>query len=662
MACDNKFKKKKIILLLLDSLPFDKLYELTNRDISRIPNFLRGKGLDYKQSGALFETIFTGKFSSNYFAYTTEIDSLAQQFKNANMDVFYKVKYFPLSKLINHNLFTKVEVHEGELIPLSLFCEGNRSIFEKYYEETKNYFVDSSTSSFKKDLNEKIFYKISHEKLDEQFNLMRKYYTKCFSNNNFYSLVYFTDSLDHLIHCSNKHYPTVVYCIFYAEQVIKQIIKWINEEQDEYALAVVSDHGGQFYYGEDALCNHGCNRPGNEAIHFVYAKELGDNYEKYKIKFDGNEVPLISLNDFPCIIAQTLKNVNLPLETTCTPRFIGNDPIIKFSSIKSKEAQLKTYLKKLFKKYPKLSQQSLEKYDKQLNAHKYIDYFKDLDSISRADNEIFDDYINYLMNIQDELLSDVIKSSQSKTYNIIFYISVVFFTLGFFYYFRSLILLIRGKILKAYYKKKTFEKKFTRELNKILKKIVRYTIIISFLLLSDPIKCFIVHNSLNISNYINLSIYFKFIGLRLFIIYITYTNDFQCKNNYKKIIYLLIIIIILNLIMSYIQIFIYIDKNINNNSKSDFFKIYLSYPLLFIYAAIELYSSRNYYIYTIRYIYIITPYLIYASYYMIKFDITIKQHMPPHNPEEILLMRRIYFMIFLFLLFIRPLKKENTKK
>ena len=52
LACDNKFKKKKIILLLLDSLPFDKLYELTNRDISRIPNFFRGKGLDYKQSGA----------------------------------------------------------------------------------------------------------------------------------------------------------------------------------------------------------------------------------------------------------------------------------------------------------------------------------------------------------------------------------------------------------------------------------------------------------------------------------------------------------------------------------------------------------------------------------------------------------------------------------
>ena len=176
LACDNKFKKKKIILLFLDSLPFDKLYELTNRDISRIPNFFRGKGLDYKQSGALFETIFTGKFSSNYLASITKIGTLAQQFKNANMDVYYKIKYFPLTQLINHNLFTKLEVHEGELIPLSLFCEGDRNIFEKYYEETNNYFVDTSTSNFKKDLSEKILYKRSHEKLDEQFDLMRQNY------------------------------------------------------------------------------------------------------------------------------------------------------------------------------------------------------------------------------------------------------------------------------------------------------------------------------------------------------------------------------------------------------------------------------------------------------------------------------------------------------
>ena len=87
---------------------------------------------------------------------------------------------------------------------------------------------------------------------------MHKNYTNCFSKIDFYSSVYFTDCLDHYIHISDKNYPLIIYKIFYAEQVIKQIIKWINEEHSEYALAVVSDHGGQIYYGEDSLCNHGC--------------------------------------------------------------------------------------------------------------------------------------------------------------------------------------------------------------------------------------------------------------------------------------------------------------------------------------------------------------------------------------------------------------------
>ena len=82
LVCDNNFKKKKIILLLIDSLPFDNLILLTDFNKTNITNFFRGKGLNYKQSGALFETILTGKFSRNYAAFPIESDSLPQQFKN----------------------------------------------------------------------------------------------------------------------------------------------------------------------------------------------------------------------------------------------------------------------------------------------------------------------------------------------------------------------------------------------------------------------------------------------------------------------------------------------------------------------------------------------------------------------------------------------------
>ena len=127
-------------------------------------------------------------------------------------------------------------------------------------------------------------------------------------------------------------------------------------------------------------------------------------------------------------------------------------------------------------------------------------------------------------------------------------------------------------------------------------------------------------------------------------------------------IYILIFIIIIHLIMCYIEIFIYLDKNVNNDTKSWFIKVYLSYPLLFIYAAVEIYFLRNYYFCKIRYVYILSLYLIFSSYFMIKFDKTIKIHMAAHTPETVFLMRCIYYMIFLLLLFIKPLKKKKNEE
>ena len=125
LVCSNKFKKNKIILLFIDSLPFDNLHELIDFNKTNITSFFRGKGLEYKQSGALFETILTGKFSRNYLANTTEFDSLPKQFKNADMNVFYKVRKFPLGTLINQDFSHKFEIHTGEKIPLYKFCENN---------------------------------------------------------------------------------------------------------------------------------------------------------------------------------------------------------------------------------------------------------------------------------------------------------------------------------------------------------------------------------------------------------------------------------------------------------------------------------------------------------------------------------------------------------
>ena len=671
LACDNKFRKKKIILLMIDSLPFDKLHELAKTEQSKLTNFFRGKGLDYKQSGALFETILTGKFSRNYIANSaTKFDTLAQQFENAGMDIYYKIRGFPLGQLINKELLKKFDAYEGEIIPLSRFCEKNSGFYENYlHDEIEKTFIDESISGFKKDLNEDKLYEVAHKDLKDKIENIHLYYDKCFKRYDFSSLLFYTECLDHFIHVSHKHHPTVIFNIFYIEQIVKEIIKWINEEHEEYALGVVSDHGGQEFYGEDALCNHGCNRLGNEAIIFLYTKELGLNYEKYKT-IKNNDVPIININDFSCIVTQGLKNVNLPLESECTPRYIGNDPIIKFSSIKSKEVQLRKYIEKLCNKYPELKNKYYEKYNGKLKNHKFNEYFKDEDSINKAPDNIFDEYRDYIMEIQDNLLNEVIKSSQSTAYYLIFYFSLISFISAFLYQIRKVVLITKNIIIKELTNEETNSQiSLSQEENKnekiLISKLVKYILIIVIISLLDPIICLIFHNTNNISPYINASAFLKYISYLILVIVVAYIYNFSRNKNYKKIIYIIIIIILMHLFMCYIELYSFIDKNINNQTKSDILKIYISYPLFVIYAGYEFYYHRNYFLFIskkvkIKYNHIIIPYLIFLSFYMVKFDVYVKQRMSYHRPETISLMFKIYFMIFSLILFIKPLKKKKS--
>ena len=206
-------------------------------------------------------------------------------------------------------------------------------------------------------------------------------------------------------------------------------------------MALVSDHGGQNYFGEDTICNHGRNIRGNENVFFIYTKELGEKYEKYKTKFEYEESPIVSLNDFACTFIQSVKNANLPLESACKPRYIGNDSLLMFVSVKSKEIQLKKYLEKLVNKYPELKNQYEGKYNKKFNNNQFALFFKNNDSIFEANKTFYDEYMNYLINIQNEIFSDVAKSGHNTKYYLIFYLVLTFFVIGFLYYVRKLILI-----------------------------------------------------------------------------------------------------------------------------------------------------------------------------------------------------------------------------
>jgi hypothetical protein len=661
LVCDNKFKKKKIILLLIDSLPFDSLNYFHNLKESKMTNFFRGKGLEYKQSGALFETILTGKFSRNYLAsIPMKMDNIQKQLYNANLSIFYRIRDFPLYTLFNKTYFKKVEKHFGEGIPLSTLCKMDLKPFESFKEEIlKNYF-DESGLYFKEGITKEIFYEKANKKLKKEFEKLGHIFDVCFAERDFDSIIFYTDTLDHIIHTSHRNEPFAIFSIYFLEQYINELINWINKKHGEYALALASDHGGQLYFGEDTLCNHGCNSIGNEAVFFVYTKELGENYEKYKNHLEGEEIPIVSLNDFACTFMQTVKNGNLPLETTCTPRYIGNDKLLMFTSVKSKEIQLKKYLEKLIKKYPELKNQYENKYNPKFKNNKFVSYFKNNDSIYQAETIFYKEYMNYLIGIQDELFDDVVQSSHNKFYYLILYSVLILFILGFLYFVRKLILMTREKVFKEI--EKTRESK-----NRFLPRIVSYTYVIVAILLIEPFVTLIFNNSLNISDYIRTSIFLKFIFILFLVIYVTFMNGIK-KNNYKFLIFIIAIIIFLNLISSKDKLFSSLDKYINTQPKSDFYKVYFSYPLFVIYVFLEIFSVRKYYLsqkYRIKYIYILVPYIIILSLYMFNYDIgvTVKNYVG-NTPERIILLKKVYIMTFLLLLFIKPFmerEKDNAK-
>ena len=424
LICNNKFKKEKIILLLVDSLPYDSLHYFHNLKKYKLTNFFRGEGIEYKQSGALFETILTGKFNRNYLASNKmKSDSLVQQFKNANMSVLYHIRPFPLGGLIDKNLSSKFKFeiyNDGEDIPLSTFCNINFNPFKNFMEKFKNYFINDININFMKDLYQDILYDKANEKLKNKFKKVKSNLDRFFTRNHFNGFVFFSDALDHINHVSYRAHPKVLFSVYYIENLIKEIIDWIDEEHSEYALVLVSDHGGELYFGEDTLCNHGCNTPGNEGIFFIYTTELGKNYERYKTNLKNRNIPIISLNDIPCTISQVLKNINLPLESTCTPRLVGNDNLLRYTSVKSKEIQLIKYIEKFTLKYQKLSNQYKNKYYKKLKNNKFTNYFKNLDSIYKANKKFYDEYMEYLIDIQQKLNNDIIKSGQDFFYYLIF--------------------------------------------------------------------------------------------------------------------------------------------------------------------------------------------------------------------------------------------------
>ena len=148
------------------------------------------------------------------------------------------------------------------------------------------------------------------------------------------SIIFYSTEIDEYNHFYGKNHIYSLLQAYIAEKMIMNLMNWIDEHPD-YALIINSDHGGQHFYGEDIIRNHGEDFPGNEGIFFIYTKDFKDDYDNLKM----NE-RYISIIDESTLMSEILLNINIPLESKGIPYPLINDEIFTYSSLKRKELQL----------------------------------------------------------------------------------------------------------------------------------------------------------------------------------------------------------------------------------------------------------------------------------------------------------------------------------
>ena len=418
IICSNKYKKNKFIYVLVDGAAYDQLYELrVRRDKYNITRIFRGVMSDYKQSAVNHEIMFSGKKNRNFIGNSIKEDNLFYNLFQTG------VRYtFRGIKLIVYTLvgqyFEKHKITPTEIHSMDTMCNFALNVEDKWTKQFLKHISDDSGEF-------KVGYNISYlyEQLDKHFEPeLKKFNTRgendfisqCFEK--FFqwtgdeSIIYYGNKIDHINHNFHKHHVRVMSQIYVTEKILIRLLDWCYDHPD-YAFFYATDHGGQDFFGEDNIINHGGNENGNEATFFAYTKDLAINYEKLKL-----EDKIVSLYDFSTLISQLIQGGVVPLESLGVPYPMANDDLFSLTSIKAKGQQLIKYIELFCDKYPK----NIEI----LEPIKYRIYEiytrKDKHLIENAEN-----YLNELRYLQTKIEEKLDANNKNPIFLIVAYIIIV---------------------------------------------------------------------------------------------------------------------------------------------------------------------------------------------------------------------------------------------
>ena len=587
----NNYKKSKFIWIFTDGTASDQLTILNNYEKYKISSkfLVKGDDITYKHTNELHQALLSGKHNRNILGKEINFDHVIKQLKNAGYKINYRGWSLPIPDIIgetngkNENKFFYKQFidDDHEITAFSSFCNLTNPFpfLELKYDKHQNQIPNEEINFINKELveqindiiNENEIYLLNQEskenlykQLDEFFeknsinlfginidNCLKKSFEWNESEN--ISIIYYTTELDHFNHLFGKSHIYTVLQMYITEKMIEKLMEWIDIN-DDYVLIVSTDHGGQEFFGEDALKNHGENIPGNEGIFFIYSKELKDNYEILNI--NRRYIHIVDENE---IVSQILIDINIPINSRGFPVKLFNDDINEFISLKMKEIQLIQLCEKYIEKYKNKYESKLNNVLQELKndfsqTQKIIKENLSEDLYIKADKiEIFKNFINEYKNkliSQQDKIIDIIDIKKRTTTNIVLFIVIFIFIASKFIFEFVYLFFILFDIKKE-------------KINKI--KFYMLLILFSF------IYIFIYYYSILGDNHLrnNIIQYVTFYGFFISLLLIGIIISNNLINNIKVMIltYSILCFTIIILILAYSDSFYYLKKNLFYSKK-----------------------------------------------------------------------------------------------
>ena len=450
ITCINKYKTNKFILLLCDGTAFDELPYIYKSNENNLTSVFKNYDTEYKITGGNFETVFTGKFSRNHLYHKIKSDNLFRQLHRNGYRLSYLGVEYPVFLYLDSERnveFSKYTIEKKEEnITFTNLCNVTYNIYDNKIRNYFNKICDKYLNTNKP--RDEIFQFLDNVfKKENDFLLNKLNITECFikqfdynPNNKTerFGIIYYTTKLDDIHHTYSKKNWISIVNTYIINKYILAIHKWVNLNK-EFSLILVSDHGGNLFPGDETLTMHGSNVEGNEAIFSLYNKNLGDNYNKLKF----NNIKIINRYEYATTIPQIIEGINIPINSIGKPLLIGNDNIIRFSAVKSKEEQIISFLKNGRMKFNEFFN-LFQKWENDIKhgQNENVDLYND---------SYYDNRINYLIDIHIKAFKMI--SGKINIYHLFLFISIMVILIIFIWFECNYLKIIFLDDMKKQYKK-----------------------------------------------------------------------------------------------------------------------------------------------------------------------------------------------------------------